>query len=66
MLINEIVLLESLKKNDLSNNQMKGTIDNGVFNEKLPNLEILNVNKIFFEGEIPSKLLDRLIVFIER
>ena len=40
---------------DLSNNQMKGTIDNGILN--LPNLEIFNLNNNLFEGQIPSTLL---------
>ena len=56
-LITEIGLLESLKKIDLSYNSMKGTIDKVIFNKTFPNLEIFDVNKNLFEGEIPTTLL---------
>ena len=56
-LITEIGLIESLKVIDLSNNQMRGKIDEAIFNDTLPNLEIFNVNNNFFEGEVPIILL---------
>ena len=35
---------------------MEGTINEGIFNEKLPNLETFDVNNNLFEGQIPSTL----------
>ena len=53
----QIGLLQSLIKIDLSNNEMKGTINDATFNGKLPNLEIFDVNSNSFEGKIPTTLL---------
>ena len=51
-----ISLLESLTKIDLSDTQMRGSIDGEIFNKKLTNLEIFDVNSNIFEGEIPTLL----------
>ena len=51
----EIGLLKSLKKIDLGNKSMEGTIDDGILN--LPSFEIFDVNNNVFEGQIPSTLL---------
>ena len=53
----EIGLIESVKKICLSNNELKGKIDEAIFFEKLPNLETFDINSNSFEGEIPKTSL---------
>ena len=56
-LIREIGLLQSLKKLDLSENQLKGTINGAILKNNLPNLEIINLANNSFEGTISELLM---------
>ena len=55
-LITEIGFLRSLKKINLSGNELRGTIDESIL-LNLPNLEVFDVNTNSFESEIPKNLL---------
>ena len=56
-LITEIGLLNRLKKIDLSNNELEGTLDPIIF-KNMNNLEIINLASNNFEGRLPTKLFE--------